>query len=617
MDHPKVFCPYCMHGFDKRHTNDQKMKNHMNDCFTYGAQKTNMPEEGKNIIEFNDIAKQKKLPFCIYADTECILTKVENGKKKNSTKTHKHEISGYGYSVVSPFYPTVYKDFRGKDAGEKLLTNLLMEGSNLTKKIKEANKPMKFGELEKKVFMEATQCHICEKPLEDDINGRMDHLTNIQQWLQILNLDLRKIPSEKEAKKAMKEYHHIKFTWNNIPVLNFTKKTKNKAEIKVGDKTKTVKMSELKKTDKYQEFVDANVALTDYIKKNDCRVVRDHCHFTGEFRGAAHNHCNRQFRKAFKIPVFFHNMKGYDGHILFSNLAKLKLKNPPKVIAQSLEKFMSIKLGTLEFKDSLEFLNSSLEKLVKNLKDKGLKEDKSIKDTFPSTYAYFKKDWNHIDENAFELLTRKGVYPYEYMNSWEKMNETKLPSKEDYFSQLTGKGISEKDYDFAHKLYNSFKLKNLGELHDLYMGSDVNLLADVFEAFREFNLKHYKLDPAHFLTAPSLSWSACLKYTGVKLELSTDPNMNALLDQGLIGGISFIGNQYARANNPDLGDHFDNGKPKSYIFMVDCNNQYGWAMSQFLPTGGFKWIKEDDSTDEEDKTVQEWVDFITAQKDEL
>merc|ERR1712105_508185 len=184
-----------------------------------------------------------------YADTEVILTKVDNGKKKNSTKHNKHEISGFEYTVVSPYFPTIYKHYRGKDAGEKLLNNLMMEGANLTKKIKAANTPMKFGELEKQVFMHTTTCHICEKPLEDDINGRMDHLTNIQQWLEILNLDLRKIPSEKELKKAMKEYHHIKFTWNNIPVLEMKKKSKNKAEIKVGDKTKTVKMSELKKTD--------------------------------------------------------------------------------------------------------------------------------------------------------------------------------------------------------------------------------------------------------------------------------------------------------------------------------------------------------------------------------
>ena len=93
----------------------------MDDCFTYGAQKTNMPEEGKNIIEFKDIAKQQKLPFCIYADTECLLTKVEDVKNNNSRKLNKHEISGYGYTVVSPYYPSVYKKYRGKDAGEKLL----------------------------------------------------------------------------------------------------------------------------------------------------------------------------------------------------------------------------------------------------------------------------------------------------------------------------------------------------------------------------------------------------------------------------------------------------------------------------------------------------------------
>jgi len=148
------------------------------------------------------------------------------------------------------------------------------------------------------------------------------------------------------------------------------------------------------------------------------------------------------------------------------------------------------------------------------------------------------------------------------MKCWEKMKEKTLPCKDYCFSQLTGKGISEKDYEFAKNVWNTSKLKNIGELHDLYMGSDVNLFAGVFESFREFNLKHYKLDPTHFLTAPALSWSACLKYTGVKLELSTDPNMNIFVDQG-------------------LGEKFDINKPLSYIFMVDCNNQYGWAMSQF------------------------------------
>ena len=89
--HPKIYCPYCCHGFDKRTTNDEKMKEHMQDCFTYGPMKIKLPEEGKNIIQYNDIAKQLKLPFCIYADTECLLTKLENGENKNSRKINKHK----------------------------------------------------------------------------------------------------------------------------------------------------------------------------------------------------------------------------------------------------------------------------------------------------------------------------------------------------------------------------------------------------------------------------------------------------------------------------------------------------------------------------------------------
>ena len=158
----------------------------------------------------------------------------------------------------------------------------------------------------------------------------------------------------------MNKFQDIKYTWKDIPVLKVNKKGKGKVQIQMKKETKTVKLSELKKTSKYQKFVDANEALANYIKKNDCRVVRDHCHFTGKFRGAAHNHCNRQFRKSYKIPVFFHNLQRYDGHIVFENLAKLKLNKAPKVIAKSHESFLSIKLGTLEFKDSHQFLNSSL-----------------------------------------------------------------------------------------------------------------------------------------------------------------------------------------------------------------------------------------------------------------
>mgnify|MGYP001198188336 CR=1 FL=1 len=238
------------------------------------------------------------------------------------------------------------------------------------------------------------------------------------------------------------------------------KKGNGKVEIKIKEGRKIVNNKELKLTPEFQEISDAINKLANYIKKNDITIVRDHCHFTGEFRGAAHNQCNRQFRKTFKIPVFFHNLAGYDGHFIFENLAKLKLKKAPTVIAKSLEKFISIKVGTVEFKDSLQFLNSSLDKLVNNLKDKGLREGKSLKETFPSTYEYFKRRWKNVNEDAFELLTRKGVYPYEYIDGPDRFQEREIPPKEENFSKLSGKHISHKDYEFAQEIWKTFKLKN-------------------------------------------------------------------------------------------------------------------------------------------------------------
>ena len=125
-------------------------------------------------------------------------------------------------------------------------------------------------------------------------------MSNIKAWLEINDLDLRRIPTEKELKKAIKDFQGIRYTWNGNVVKKFQKKRKAKVEIQVKEGTKVVKLSELKKTEEYKILTDANDALTKYIKKNDCRVARDHCHWTGEFRGAAHNHCNRQYRKIYK-----------------------------------------------------------------------------------------------------------------------------------------------------------------------------------------------------------------------------------------------------------------------------------------------------------------------------
>ena len=137
----------------------------------------------------------------------------------------------------------------------------------------------------------------------------------------------------------------------------------------------------------------------------------------------------------------------------------------------------------------------------------------------------------------FFLLLRKGVYPYEYIDSWEKFNGTTLLPKEAFYSKLNLEDITDKDYIHVQKVWDVFEIKNLGEYHDLYVQSDTLLLSDVFENFRNMCLKIYELDPVYFVSAPGLAWQACLKKTGVKLELLTDYDMILMIEKGIRGGI--------------------------------------------------------------------------------
>ena len=132
---------------------------------------------------------------------------------------------------------------------------------------------------------------------------------------------------------------------------------------------------------------------------------------------------------------------------------------------------------------------------------------------FKNTYSFCNNDLN-----KFVLLLRIGVYPYEYMDSWEKFNETSSPSKKDFYSNLNMEDIDDIDYRHGNNVFKGFKLENLGDYHQLYVQSDTLLLADVFNNFRNMCIKEYELDPAHFLSLPGLAWQARLKKTNIELE---------------------------------------------------------------------------------------------------
>ena len=166
-----------------------------------------------------------------------------------------------------------------------------------------------------------------------------------------------------------------------------------------------------------------------------------------------------------------------------------------------------------------------------------------------------------------------------------------MPDKEAFHSNLHMEDITDVDHRHANNVFKKFKLKHLGEYHDLYVQIDTSLLADVFENFRNKIIEIYELDPAHLLSAPGLAWQACLKITGVELELLTDIDMMLMVEKGIRAGICHAMHRFAKVNNKYLIYH-DKNKETSYIIYLDANNLYGWAMSQKLRVNGYKWVKK-------------------------
>ena len=244
-----------------------------------------------------------------------------------------------------------------------------------------------------------------------------------------------------------------------------------------------------------------------------------------------------------------------------------------------------------KFVDNLRSMLASLSCLLDDLSEINKKISLiELSEKFPNKYRFCNRDLN-----KFSLLLKKGVYPYEYMDSWEKFNETELPDKESFYSELNNEGITDKDYAHEQKVWNVFKIKNRGEYHDLYVQSDILLLSGVFENFRDKCIEIYQLEiyPAYVLSSPGLSWQSCLKKTGVELELLNDNDRLMMYENGIRGGMCDAAYRCAKANNKYV-KNFDKNVPSSYLEYLDANNLYGWAMSQKLPVSDFEWIETND-----------------------
>ncbi|XP_057296306.1 uncharacterized protein LOC130625271 [Hydractinia symbiolongicarpus] len=552
------YCRNCMHGFRSQETRD----NHMKVCMDHDFCEIVIPKEG-TVLKHEDGQKSLRMPFIIYADTECILEPVQ-GCDGDPEKSHTRDVSKHvasGYAFITNFAHGEVEEssdcYRGKDCTERFC-----------------------------------------KGLRDQVNRAIRH-----QQKKMIPLT----HEEKEAHKSAKGC----FICNGL-------------------------------------FKKNNKDIT-------MRKVRDYCYYTGQYRGAAHSSCNLKYRIPNEIPVVMHNCSRYDDHIIIKQLAREFKSHDFKCLGENSEKYISffikqsvtfqgkhgkslkqmkkktnqmkeVEINTtckIKFIDSCRFMQSSLSSLVDNLAGTNsvscndcrssmelIEIDSEYKAQFKCQTCYcsyktvelnehsikkkFSNTFKHAKGNdeQFRLLLRKGVYPYEYMDAWEGFEETGLNPKAQFYSSLNLENITENDYKHAQKVWKAFNIKNLGEYHDLYVMSDTLLLGDVFENFRDTCQNIYELDPAYFYTAPGLAWQATLKVTGQVLELLTDIDMLLMVEKGLRGGICQAIKRHTKANNPYMGELFDVNLLISYLLYIDANNLYGGAMSQKLPTHGFKWRED-------------------------
>ena len=317
------------------------------------------------------------------------------------------------------------------------------------------------------------------------------------------------------------------------------------------------------------------------------RIVRDHDHFSGLYRGACHNKCNLSRRKATTVPIYAHNFVGFDGNFIVKKLALMK-KRHIKLMARNRQKIRQIQLSRFfVFKDSLEFLNASLDSLVKLMKDSG--------DTFK--YIYQHERINEKPEKRgirAEMFTRKGVMPYEYASSIQKLVQTKrIPPKDSFYSTLTEDTVSDQNYQFAKKFYEEFECKNLLDYVLLYCECDTLLLVDVFLRTRKLLFEKFQLDSCKYLSLPAFSYDVMLKMTDVSLDPLPDTETYDFFRSSIRGGVSYMAERYVNVHGASLSEDANaTAEANSSILYVDMNNLYGYGLSQALPTGDFHWFDE-------------------------
>ena len=281
--------------------------------------------------------------------------------------------------------------------------------------------------------------------------------------------------------------------------------------------------------------------------------VRDHDHVIGKYRSSAHWSCNINLELTKNVPVIFHNSKGHNSHLIMQEIGKFDVKI--SVIPNELEKYMAFTINkNLVLTNSMQFMNFSLDPLVKNLPD--------------NDFKYLSQEFTG---EQLKLVKQKGVYPYEYIDNSKTFSDKKLPNGCEFYSSLKDECISEKDYLQSVNVWNNLFGKTMDDYHDLYFKTNFLLIT---EKFINGCLEYYGLVPCHYFSSPRLSSNAMRKMTEIELELISDIDMYLFIEKGMKRGIAYIAKRFSKTNNKYMKS-CDNKKPSKYIMYLDANNLYG------------------------------------------
>lgn len=321
------------------------------------------------------------------------------------------------------------------------------------------------------------------------------------------------------------------------------------------------------------------------------RKVKDHCHYSGEFLGAAHSDCNWKRTVNRNIPIFIHNFQNYDSQFIMQGLKY----NDSSVagIPYNMEKFRTLNIGRVTFVDSLQLLPASIDVLVNNLTQNGHKFE--IIDQIPlfKRFSLFKKS-----------LLKKGVYPYEWAKSVLQLEQKrKWPKHKHFYSTLKQSNITQEEYEHGKRVFKEFQCKNMLDYCHLYCRLDTILLLEIMCQFREDVFSEFGLDCTKYISAPQLAFDSMLKGLDEPIYLMTDPNMILMCEQNVRGGVAFVGERHVKCRGleKEIGKHFpnetvderfqriDNKKCTDLLAMFDAVALYSYCQTLYLPWGGYEW----------------------------